>query len=235
MLSNLKCFFCRKTFGICKKLADKFAGIIGGNPFLKIGDHEVKGGGNTVDRVLLHIQDRLGDFKCALVKLFAAENMAVKAESKENRGHMQTGNAEKVRIQGMNLAEFPHLLVFWAVSCGKTEVVNLTAALVELTEAKHPHFCEAACMPETKFFYKHGKGTHPEIYKIKVNRNFFRRKGNFFVQRMINMYHWNMQDVEFLKVLEEEKFLENRGKALEIRDKTRRSEKHTRISDERIE
>ena len=135
----------------------------------------------------------------------------------------------------MNLAELPHFLVFWAVSCGQPEVVNLTAALVELTEAEHPHFCEAARMPESELFDQHGKGAHPEIDKIKVNRNFFRRKGNFFVQRMINRNNWNMQNVEFLKILEEEKFLENRGKALKIRDKTRRPEKHARISDEGIE
>ena len=45
----------------------------------------------------------------------------------------------------------------------------------------------------------------------------------------------NVQNVKFLKILQEEKFFENRGETLEIRDKTRRPEKNASIRNERIE
>ena len=89
-------------------------------------------------------------------------------------------------------------------------------------------------MPESEFFDQHGERPYPEIYEIKIDFDFFRRKGNFFVERVVYMDYRDMQDMEFLKILKEEKFLENRGKALEIGYKTRWPEKHASISDERI-
>ena len=113
-------------------------------------------------------------------------------------------------------------------------MINLTAALVELSETEHPLLCKPACVPESELFDQHGKRPHPEIYEIKINFDFLRRKGNFFVERMINMHDRNMQDMEFLKILQKEKFFENRCKTLEISKKTRRSEKHACIGNERI-
>lgn len=246
MLAHLICFFFAKTFRLYKQFADECAGIVKRYPFREILSHKIKSRRNAVDRVLLYIKDGFGDFKRALVKflapkplfclgeIFRVKNMAVKSESEENCGDVKTWNAQKMRVERVNLTKLTHFLVFGAVSRGEPEMINLTAALIKFSEAEHPLLCKTACMPEPELFDQHGKWPHPEIDKIQINFDLLRCKRNLFVERMVNMHDRNVQNVKFLEILQKEKFFENRSKAFEIGNKTRRPKKHTRVSNERI-
>ena len=196
--------------------------------------------------MLLYIKNGLSDFKRAFVKflapkpffclgeIFRVKNMAVKSERKKNCGDMKAWNAQKMRVKRMNLPELSHFLVLRAVSRSEAEMINLTAALIKLSETEHPLLCKPACVPESELFDQHGKRPHPEIYEIKINFDFLRRKRNFFVERMINMHNRNVQNMEFLEILQKEKFFENRCKTFEIGNKTWRPKKHARVGNERI-
>jgi len=246
MLAHLICFFFAKTFRLYKQFADECAGIVKRYPFREILSHKVKSRRNAVDRVLLYIKDGLSDFKRAFVKfltpkplfclgeIFRAENMAVKSERKKDRGDMKARNAQKMRVERVNLPEFSHLFVLRAVSCGEPEMINLTATLIKFSEAEHPLLCKTACVPESELFDQHGKWPNPEIDKIQINFDLLRCKRNLFVERMVNMHDRNVQNVKFLKILQKEKFFENRGETFEIGNKTRRPKKHTRVGNERI-
>ena len=184
MLTNLKRFFGRKSFGGDKHLADEFSRIVNRNPFGKILDDQIKRGGNAIYAVLLYIKHGFGDFERTLVKLlaplrlfgfgkiFLAENVAVKSEREKNRGNMKARNAQKMRVERVNLTEFAHFLVFRSVGCGQSEMINLPATLIKAAESEHPLFCEAARVPKSEFFDEHCKWSYPKIDEIEVNPDF---------------------------------------------------------------
>lgn len=246
MLAHLISFFFAETIWIYKQFTDKFAGIFESYPFREICGHKIESRWNAVDRVLLYIKDSLGDFKRALVKflspkpffslgkIFCAKNIAIKSESKKNSGNMKARNAQKMRVERVNLPELAHFLVLRAVSCREPEMINLTAALIKPSETEHPLLCKAACVPESELFDKHGKRAHPEIDEIKIDFDLRRRKRNFFVERMVNMHDRNVQDMKFFEILQKEKFFENCSETFEVRNKTRWSKKHARVGNERI-
>jgi len=114
-------------------------------------------------------------------------------------------------------------------------VINLAGKLIKLTETEHPLLCKDRGVPETEFFYQHGKRADPEIYKIQVNTDFFWCKGDFLIQGVVYMNHRNVNNMELFEKLKKEKFFDNSSKALEIRNKAGRTDENSGIGCERIE